>query len=253
MANLISQLRDVVDSQLGAGTTKKVLPTLPSLPGLQQDDLRDAMEHLGLSLLVTHKHLGGYAGETSSVYAGMGYGLCEHYEKCETCEVEEANMPYSHLLALSLTQHSFSVAYTYVQSAFSSLHEPEIVRFDLGLAHEIDEKDWYWSQIRESIVAVGRAAQRPLDTVLLLGEEGDNPRFLEVIREALLELDLKASSVYPYNTEGTVTRAARDPLYIAARGAAEFAKRTQASPPNCREPPRCAGNRDPQNVFQDEL
>jgi len=252
IASLISELRDAVDSQLGDGATSKVLPTLPTLPGLRQEDLSDAMEYAGLSLLVTHKHYGAYAGETSSAFAGMGFGLCEHYEKCYTCEAEEAHMPFSHVLALSLSQNSFSAAYTYMQSAFESFHESEIMRFDLGLEEEVDDRDWYWSQIRESIVTVGRTAQRPLNTVVLLGEDGDNPHFIEVVQEVLLELDLVGHGMRVSN-QRMRERAAADPLYIAARGAAEFAKRAQASPPNCREPPHCAENRMPQNVFQDEL
>ena len=247
LANLMSQLRTLVDTRLGAGTTKSVLLTMPNLPGLEQEDLQDALEHIGLRALVTHKHI-GYVWETSAAFAGMGFGLCAHPEDCDACEDEEADMPFRHILALSLTNRSFSAAYTYMQSAFWSSHEAESVRFELGLENEGEEA--YWDRMREVIVGVGREAKRPLDTLLLLGEGAGlpgHPEFVKTVQEALLKL-------YPRSGPSIIRLWGRgDPLYVAARGAAEFAKRAQASPPNCREPARCFENRETDNSQEDEL
>jgi hypothetical protein len=232
----MSQLRTLVDTHLGAGTTKSALPTMPNLPGLEQEDLQDALQHIGLRALVTHKH-SRYVWETSAAFAGMGFGLCAHPEDCDACEDEEADMPFRHILALSLTDRSFGAAYTYTQSAFWSSHETESVQFELGLENEGEEA--YWDRMREVIVGVGREAKRPLDTLLLLGEGAGHPEFVKTVQEALLKL-------YPGSGPGPSVRlwGQGDPLYVAARGAAEFAKRAQASPPNCREPARCFENRE---------
>jgi hypothetical protein len=242
----MSQLRTLVDTHLGAGTTKSVLPTMPSLPGLEEEDLQDALQHIGLR---THKHI-RYVWETSAAFAGMGFGLCAHPEDCDACEDEEADMPFRHILALSLTNRSFSAAYTYKQSAFRSWHEAESVRFELGLENEGEEA--YWDRMREVIVGVGREAKRPLDTLLLLGEGAgmpEHPEFVKTVQEALLKL-------YPGTGPSVRLWERGDPLYVAARGAAEFAKRAQASPPICREPARCFENREIENsqgVLSDEL
>lgn len=242
----MSQLRTLVDAHLGPGTTKTVLPTMPNLPGLEQEDLQDALEHIGLHALITHKHV-GYVMETSATFAGMGFGLCAHPKDCDVCEDEEADMPFRHVLALSLTNRSFGVAHTYMQSAFWNSHEAESVQFELGLKNK--GKEAYWDRMLETIVSVGRKATRPLDTLLLSGEGAEHPEFVKTVQKALLKL---YSGSEP--SVGLWTR--RDPLYIAARGAAEFAKRTQASPRNCREPARCFENRgidNNQGVLSDEL
>lgn len=242
----MSQLRTLVDTRLGTGTTTSVLPTMPNLPGLEEEDLQDALQYIGLRALVTHKHV-RYVWETSAAFAGMGFGLCVHPEDCDACEDEEADMPFRYVLALSLTNKSFSAAYTYMQSAFWSSHEAESVRFELGLENE--EEEMYWDKVKEAIVGVGWEAKRPLDTLLLLGEGVGHPEFVKTVQEALLKL---------YQGSGPNIRSwgLGESLYVAARGAAEFAKRAQASPPNCREPARCFENREidsSQSVLSDEL
>ena len=42
-------------------------------------------------------------------------------------------MAVSHVLALSLSQASFSAAYAYMQAAYRSILEKETIQFDLGL------------------------------------------------------------------------------------------------------------------------
>lgn len=96
---------------------------------------------------------------------------------------------------------------------------------------------------------VGRETERPLDTLLLLGEGAGQPEFARTVQEALLKLNLGSGVKIRLSRQG-------DPLYIAARGAAEFAKRAQSSPPNCREPARCFEDReieDSQEALSDEL
>ena len=62
-------------------------------------------------------------------------------------------MPVSHILALSLSQTSFSAAYTYMQAAYRSILENETTRFDLGLQNfptngkdSQEEEALYWSR-----------------------------------------------------------------------------------------------------------
>lgn len=253
----------------------RALVTIPDTPGLTHADLGDAMEHLGLTLISTHKHIPSAVSELSAAYAGSNIGLCTHYADVDTCEDEEADMPTSHILALSLTQHSFSAAYTYMSAAYRSLLEASSTRFDLGMEHLSSGSDFgeieleigcptrYWSRIFEVIIEIGRASLRPLTTLLLLGEDAENPDFVRTVQEALRELLPEASAeevaammlvsgerkadgdgeVVGEQTGGSSEML--DPLYLAARGAAEFAKRAQEAPAGCVEPARCAKNRGP--------
>lgn len=209
------KLRNLVDNQLGAGTTGNVLTTMPKLPGLEEEDLQDALEHVGLRGLVTHKHI-RYVFEISAAFAGEGFGLCAHPENCDSCEIEEADMPFRQILAISLTNTSFTAVYTYAQSAFVSWYEAETVDFELGLENEGGQE--YWDKICDGIVSVGREAKAPLDTLLLLGEGAAHTTFVKTLDEAWEKL-------YPGNGPSVKFLRGEDPLYAAARGAAEFAKR----------------------------
>lgn len=201
--------------------------------------------------LSTHKHIPDEVSEVSAAFAGSGYGLCKHYDDVDTCEDEEADLPISHVLALSLSQTTFSAAYTYMQEAYRSILEKELTRFDLGLQHlptngkdRPEEEDLYWSRMRATIVEVGRASLGELTTLLLLGDEADNPDFTRTVQDALRELlqDGSAQDALAVLSSGKRDREI-EPLYLAAKGTAEFAKRAREAPAGCKEPARCASNR----------
>lgn len=133
VATVIEKLRSAVDEELESGSMNKVLLTVPYLPGLYYEDLEDAMEYTGLTMLSSHKHIGSMVPEVGAAFAGSGYGLCQHYDDLDVCEDEEADMPFYEILALSLSQVSFSAAYTYMQAAYGTVLEKQITCFDLGL------------------------------------------------------------------------------------------------------------------------
>jgi len=247
IAKLVENLRFVVEDKLEPISMKKVLITIPYLPGLSYEDLQDAAEYAGLTLLTTHKNIPDQVSEVSAAFAGSGHGLCEHYDDLDSCEDEEADMPYSQILALSLSQTSFSAAYTFMQSAYRSIIEKETTRFDLGLMHcpttDEEKEALYWSQVQDSIVKVGRATRERLTVLLILGEDGTNRAFIRTVKDALRELhsNTEASTVFVSGSgNGEI-----DPLYVAAKGAAELAKRAQEAPAGCKEAAHCAVNRIP--------
>ena len=273
IASLIQTLLDTAQDKLPSLNITRALIAVPDTPGLTYADLEDAMEHLGLTLISTHKHIGSTVSELSAAYAGSNKGLCKHYTNLDTCEDEEADMPTSQILALSLTHHSFSASFTYMSSAYRSLLEASTTRFDLGLDHlpssgssetdlEIEcQTARYWSRIFDVVFEIGRVSRwRPLTTLLLLGEDAENPDFIRTVQEALRKL-LSESSAEEVpamvrvlgerkvdgdgEQTGDSRREAVDPLYLAVRGAAEFAKRAQEAPAGCMEPKRCAKNRVP--------
>ena len=252
IADLIRSLHTAADQKLGLSSTKRALLSTPNLPGLSLEDLQDAMEYTGLTMLSTHKHIGDKVSVVSAAFAGSYHGLCEHYEDIDACEDEEAAMPIAHILALSLSQTSFSAAYTYMQAAYRSILEKEATRFDLGLQDlppggegPEEKKALYWSSIRETIIDIGRASRGTLDTLFLLGEDANNPDFIRTVQDALRVL---LPNTPPQVISTMLSSEKQDgdelePLYLAARGAAEFAKRAQEAPAGCKEPAHCAENR----------
>ncbi|KAH8585747.1 hypothetical protein B0O99DRAFT_706830 [Bisporella sp. PMI_857] len=253
IANLTSQLRVTINNKLGSNSIERVFVVVPRLPGLFWEDVSDALEYSGLSGIISNKHMGGLVSEISASFAGMGYGLCEHYDDPDTCEDEEAEMPYSHILELSLSRVSFDAAYTYMQSAWRSDIENQRFRFDLGLdnlPHDQYDREVYWENIRKTIVEIGKASHRPLTHVLMLGDVVDNHEYIRTVQDALMELiphELTRESIMPF----AKNHQSLNSLYVAARGAAEFAKRMQEAPRGCKESPQCRGNRHPQSMHTD--
>lgn len=109
--------------------------------------------------------------------------------------------------------------------------------------------------MRARIVEVGRPLRRTLTTLLILGEDAENPDFILTVKEALRELLPSAAT---QNVSTMILSGKRngesEPLYLAARGAAEFAKRAQEAPAGCKERAHCAVNRIPRkNHLSDRI
>jgi len=113
-----------------------------------------------------------------------------------------------------------------------------------------DERQPYWQSIRAAIVEVGCQSRRELTNLLLSGQDANNPTFIDIVRDALREQvpDTRMEAMLHSNT----LHDKFDLVYIDTRKAAEFAKRTQESPPNCSEPPRCANDRYGSEILESE-
>ena len=139
-----------------------------------------------------------------------------------------------------------------MQAAYRSSLEKQATRFDLGLQNLSqdggkdcqDEKALYWASIYDIVIEVGRASRGTLNRLLLLGESADDPEFLQTVQDALRALlpDATTQDISTMLLSGRQDGEI-EPLYLAARGAAEFAKRAQEAPAGCKEPAHCAENR----------
>ena len=221
IANVLKNLRLECERKLGREVTAAVAAR-PKLPGITVEDLDDAMQYAGLRSLRAYNYLGDVS-ETSAAFAGMGYGLCSKPRDLDICEDEEAEMPLQYVLAVSLTHNSLIVTHTVLTDANASWELKTVFEYNLGLEALKNYRDVsiYWDKVRSTIRNVALISDEPLTTLLLLGEDGTNAKFLEVLRDALGD------------TQGTtsaslgVLSTTPDSLYVAAIGAAEFAKRFQ--------------------------
>lgn len=236
IANMIKELRLACETSLGHSITAAVAAR-PNLPGMRVEDLDDAMQYAGLHSLRTYNYFGDVS-ETSAAFAGMGYGLCSTPRDLDTCEDEEAEMPLQYVLAVGFTQSSLTVTYTPLRDAHTSREHISVLDYDLGLGSlsHFPDASTYWNRVRSTISGVAATAPEPLTTLLLLGEDGADEKFLDVVRDALGGMQaLTTSRFWSLSVQN-------DPLYTAATGAAEFAKRFQEMPWGCKEPARCREN-----------
>ena len=233
VGGLLKHLRLECEKKLGHAFTAAV-PAIPVLPGMTKEDLDDAMEYAGLSTLRSYSY-SNHVSETSAAFAGMGYGLCSSPRDLDTCEAEEATMPFRSLIAVGLTDSVL----TLTCSVFRYAHKLEDFKtvFDyehgLGALDSHVDASAYWDGVRTAISNVVAASSKPIDTLLLLGANGANKKLVETIGDAL------GNFQSPLSSTNLQLSAFPDPLYVAAMGAAEFAKRFQEMPWNCREPARC--------------
>src|SRR5947209_96629 len=231
VGNLIIQLRAAVEQHLGHPISTAVIAR-PNLPGLPREDLEDAMEYAGLRTLHSYYSFGDIS-ETAAAAAGMSLGLCSNYANIKACEDEQPTFPLHHIIAVTFTHYSLDVTYATFQKAYWSDEHKAERHFDLGFS--FSNASDYWSSVQKAIRDVALVCQRPLTNLFLMGEEAANEDFLDAVRDALYSL---IPSVGPLTDF--------DPLFVVAKGAAEFAKRFQETPWNCLEQDYCKKNRIPE-------
>jgi hypothetical protein len=227
LSELILALRSSVEAHLGGRKISGATASAPYLAALYEEDLADAFEYAGLIYIphwpYTLNHL---FTEHSAVYAGNGFGLCSNYTDIDACERERFNPPNQpineNVLSVSYTRAILTSTWGEVGMWFGGPGwDLRVVDGNLGWEKrdENPKEDFYWAAVRDVIIKpvllANNLIRRNTTKVLLHGECASDERFLEVLRDAV-------DSVMP-NTTGIF---AADPIYAAARGAAEMAKRT---------------------------
>lgn len=196
-----------------------VVVSSPYSIALYDEDISDALNYAGLEPL-TDRSLQIQPHQLSAASGGVGLGLCEHSEDFERCKQEERDLPYEQVLVISYTKDALEVSLAAVKSAYRPI-EPEnhhLIDWDLG-ENSLDSYsrvDAYWIVIRGRILELGYSEypKKQITAVMLLGESAHNEDFQHNVIDALQEFQDDLPIIH---------RA--DPLYLAARGAAEYAKR----------------------------
>jgi hypothetical protein len=251
IASLIHQLKGTVEAELQISVTGAVT-SMPNLFGAHtmrrsefQEDLEEATAYSGVTPLLSPFWL----STPSAVAASQGLGLCENYTDAWSCAQEEHEMPVRMVVTVEYTIASLIVTLFPLQSAGSNSDEHTVIDFAAGARNQ--DSPGYWHLVRERLLQPFKDSGRPVDEVLLTGDCAHEPKFLDVLRDALGPLvSQKEGAVQQYF------------LYSAARGAAEIAKRVQERPNGCSEPARCkdirklmVGNdeKEPFLAWQEEL
>ncbi|OAX78030.1 hypothetical protein ACJ72_07665 [Emergomyces africanus] len=226
---LISELKAQTEQLLGH-PLHFVAISSPDYIQLSETEIAQAIEPLGLKNLPNQHGL----SLTSSEYAGYSSGLITIPTTLNPCD-EKPNQTET-ILHLEYTQTALSGSISNLQD--SALHHTNNVFADwhLGLSNKprFIEEEAYWDQLWRCLRRHVQDVESKITKVILTGDAvlPDNLRFFQVARSALH--GFVEPSVLHALGDDTL-----DPVFMAARGAAEFAKRTQGSYRNCIESEKC--------------
>lgn len=221
LGKFVKKVRGAIEQELGI-SIHTVAPAAPQLVGWNFDDFEDALHLAGL----TSSRLGDKPTywDTNAAFAGLGHALCEHKTDLADCLEEERQMPYEHVLFLNFDNSAFSATVQYLQHAdqewsYSNRADTHLGWWSLPV-FEVSRAR-FWARIHEVILEVAGALQRAPNKVVLLGEHGADADFLEVVKAALWDvLEVDVSLLLSANE-------VEDVSVLAARGAAEFARRAE--------------------------
>ena len=200
--------------------------TTPHLVALYEEDLRDACEYAEMDCRAFPMRY-EILYETSSAYAGYGFGLCDDYTDKATCKKEQDDMDSEVVMGVLFTRTALTVSLSVVKSAYY-LYEPEtrhLLDFDLGFdspLHHENPHD-YWNAVENQLkkfLVENPYFKRP-DKVLLTGDCTEDEDFKRTLDKALRDQvgNEKMPEIFSMNAD-----------FVAAMGAAELAKRLPWDP-----------------------
>lgn len=229
LGELIYHLRTRTEASLGQSIDYVVVSFSHNV-ALYEEDINDAIEYAGLKPL-TGSSFYQQPRELAVAFAGSGLGLCEHYSDAEKCKEEENRLPREQVLAISYTEKALEISLSTMENAYQP-YEPKnshFIDWDVGEGSLADysRADAYWVVVRRKILELSYRdyVKKPITQVLLLGEKALGETFQRILLAALHEFQDELPMIH---------RA--DPLYLAAKGAAEFAKRAQEQAAYPRKP-----------------
>ena len=181
----------------------------------------DAFEYVGLEYLDKTWVGDMLYHQASAAIAGNGLGLCKDFKDKELCRDEEDHMASEVVLSVMFTTDCLCVELANIQSA-TYLHayrvSPSTMDFTLGTRylHDNPSEIYYWEAVKDTILrgmVVGLDNHEP-EAVFVMGDESRNPRFRKILEETLLQYMGKLPKIFD-----------EDPVFRAAQGAAEMARR----------------------------
>ncbi|KUJ10746.1 uncharacterized protein LY89DRAFT_739739 [Mollisia scopiformis] len=221
------------------------IATHPQLPNLDHSTLQQAFNYAGLANIESYKYFSKKVSELSTAYAALGYGMCEHWTDIRVCELYDADFEEEYTLAISFTDTSLTLTSVSIIGAHdlrgsnwatANLDYTSLPNLSMDQRKGNEEDIHFWPKVREAIVTHIVKLRIP-QRVILLGDQTENREFLQSVEDAFI-------AIGAWQLVYQVRNITYDPLFLAARGAAEFAKCWQGSTWNCIEQKYCAKERD---------
>jgi hypothetical protein len=190
-----------------------LLAACPNLVALYCKDIEDAFEYLFLGSVDNTYNLYRLFREQAGAEASYGLGLCHDPSNVYRCDKEQHETPVTTVLTVPYVRNALCVEVSVMKSAYAYYPystSPPSMDFNLGAQalHDNPDEGYYWQAVRDRIVAGvigGLPANRPTK-VFLLGDKTRGNTFKVIILGYVPDV---------YDD---------DPVFSAARGAAEFAR-----------------------------
>ncbi len=256
LADVLSKLKVQTNSFLGPlEPLELAFITVPNLPALYLEDLADAAEHIKVQLLTLPSYIhrsGDQAqwpvSELNTAFAGNGFGLDGLYSRninarlydddnddnnnSNNSDSSVLKKPWSeNVLSVLFTKTALTVHVLPLSVAAHFYAADGIANFSLGLSsrqHPLAHlnphgpaNSPYWFQIRLALrTALDSYLSRghKLGRVISYGESAHNEMFDSILREEVL------AAQFSDEPEWQPQFSSNDPVFAAARGAAEFAR-----------------------------
>ncbi|KUJ21438.1 uncharacterized protein LY89DRAFT_778968 [Mollisia scopiformis] len=239
---MLSKMRYLVMQELHM-LPRKIVLSLPYMPNFQPEDLAEAMELADLTPLESFRHFGDSLDNTKAALAGMGTGICEHWQDIQKCDEEQDRFKIKQTLALTYTYDELVV------ETFLMINPYHFIRVERSRFPDLSYGTWdtdrtnttYWDTIGRKVVETAKKRNTlpwPVEELVLMGEYAEEKRFLDSIWKAL------GGSMDVQKLWAPLQRPKFSAEFIAARGAAEMAKRWLGETWGCVEGDWCEGNRD---------
>ena len=202
-------------------TISTALVATPNIVALYREDVEDALEYVSIKSLDEPNNLFRLFREPAAAMAHNIIGLCQSPFDPPSCLAELHKLPFWSVLTVLYTRTSLCVEASYFRSAYyyNPHHSyPTSMDFSLGsdAINDNPDKDYYWQAVRDRIIA-GIAPNLPVEEpykVFLMGESAASPKLREILEDVLTRFVGFLPEIYD-----------KDPVFAAASGAAEIARR----------------------------
>lgn len=214
LSKVITELRNAVEVKLVRKISAAAL-TGPNLVGLYEESLRDAFAYSRLDYVDIYPH-----SDQNRIQATRAFDAGQHFAAAKPgSSASEHSIIDAHdgtfVLTVEYTRNSLITSLVQAYGHSHTAKAPHFANFTLG--HDAsDEMSDHWENVREMIQKSVRARpiSRKISTVLVQGDCAENPKFIEVLREAVTSFCIGPTSIF-----------LGDPIFSAAKGAAESGRR----------------------------
>lgn len=219
LSRMVRDLKCKAEAFLGIKISSIALvAATPTLTALYEEDLVDAFEYAGLQLATICRPRKDVS-ETSAAYAGYGYGygLGSNYGEPQSRTFEISNTPAEDVLSILYTRGVLRTIYTTVRSAYYMFTLDCGWTLDWDLGFDARNDDDYWQRVADALQLWKRTlpGSKGPTKVLLLGDCAGDKTFRSVLEKSLRDTVLEMPRILAEGSE-----------FIAARGAAELARRS---------------------------
>ncbi|KAK6086219.1 hypothetical protein SCUP234_02432 [Seiridium cupressi] len=226
ISSLVRALKEETEKAVGFSITSAAA-SVPLFPAIYDEDLYDSFEYIDLEYLQMIQY--SYRGplltyEPAAALAGHGFALCSNIAHPQACWKKDDGFWHEYYYIVDYTKSSL-LAYhtgTFSEGAYDIKVAQEYNLF-LGSDARFDNpnEDHYWDGVRQVLLKplLARSYQMPTK-IILVGESSDDPAFREHFDDVLEEFFKDA--VPPIFDQ--------DPVYVQAKGAAEFVRRSAYLP-----------------------